>query len=607
MHVSINTDAVLNSNPTKRLIIAFENLKKDYTEENAKEYMNLYKDQSLGFIIENSRYIFSEPFFGYEFYKDVINNPYAILITEYGNEYEKVADYVEEHGKKMGVTQRAMYESLATILESKKHDYLNTSTILNHAFLTESVKPLYDVLIQTIYEHNNYVVNDRTEKEWNNIITESLSEIDNADIFYALTPYLNNVININGYMSNNINKYFSECTVENDRIDCDEWKKFIESVIIVSKLYQDDIYIEAVNSLNGREKMILSSMSKESIKDQINDLSIRYVNESSNDTFDCYYSTPVNAVNRIFEDNNHYSIFKEENETIKQERTKLKDLSLNLLREYVEIDFYNSDDSEGIIEGYNFFEDGTTIEDAFIVINERTAGEPSKTMKKFTSDYNEKKEDKTKDKKKKLFSKNDDDDDFDDDFDDDEDGRSPKKVSAPKASLARKVQHSAMDSESKQYKHMAKNEQRGQEIKNAAKAVTKTVTNIPSNINNHIKNTIKEWDEADDEKRKKYMAEPGFRKKYFRNLKLAIMYGATASVNPLLLPIAFMGRHMSKEKNKRIRNEYIKELKTEIEVCKEKMQDAQYNGDKAEKYKLMRIQSDLEQQLYRVTMNSKYA
>jgi len=63
MHVSINTDAVLNSNPRKRLIIAFENLKKDYTEENAKEYMNLYKDQSLGFIIENSRYIFSEPFF----------------------------------------------------------------------------------------------------------------------------------------------------------------------------------------------------------------------------------------------------------------------------------------------------------------------------------------------------------------------------------------------------------------------------------------------------------------------------------------------------------------------------------------------------------------
>ena len=164
-----------------------------------------------------------------------------------------------------------------------------------------------------------------------------------------------------------------------------------------------------------------------------------------------------------------------------------------------------------------------------------------------------------------------------------------------------------MDEESNKYKKMADNEQKGQEIKNAVKAVYKTATTIPSNVSGKIKSTIKEWDEADDEKRKKYMAEPGFRKKYFRNLKLALMYGATASVNPLLLPIAFIGRHMSKEKNKRIRNEYVKELTTEIKVCEEKIQDAQYNGDKAEKYKLMRIKGQLEQQLYRVKMNSKYA
>lgn len=151
MHVSINTDAVLNSNPKKKLMIAFENLKKDYTEENAKEYMNLYKNQPLGFIIDNSRYIFSEPFFGYEFYKDVIDNPYAILITEYGNEYDKISDFVDEYGKQMGLGQRTMYESLSTILKSKTKDYSNTITVLNHAFLNESVKTAYDNLIQLIY------------------------------------------------------------------------------------------------------------------------------------------------------------------------------------------------------------------------------------------------------------------------------------------------------------------------------------------------------------------------------------------------------------------------------------------------------------------------
>lgn len=596
MHVSINTDAVLNSNPTKRLIIAFENLKKDYTEENAKEYMNLYKNQSLGFIIENSRYIFSEPFFGYEFYKDVINNPYAILITEYGNEYDKISDFVEEYGKQMGLTQRTMYESLSTILESKSQDYSNTITVLNHAFLNESVKTAYDNLIQLVYEHDNYVINDKTSREWNNLITESLSDIDSADIFYTLTPYLNNVANLNGYISSNLNNYFSECTIENDRIDNNEWKKFIESAIIVSKLFHDDVYIEAVNSLTYHDKLILSSLAVESIKDQINDLSIRYVGESSKDSFDCYYSTPMDAVNKVFEDNNFYSIFKEDNEIIKAERTKLRELSLDLIREYVEIDFYNSNDTENIIEGYNFFEDGTSIEDAFMMISERVSGEPSKTLKSFTSDYNEKKEEK-KNKQNKFL----------DDYDDNEDDDIPKKVFAPKASLARKIQHSAMDDESNKYKKMSNNERKGQEIKNAVKAVGKTATTIPNNISNSIKDTIKKWDEADDEKRKKYMAEPGFRKKYFRNLKLAIMYGATASVNPLLLPIAFIGRHMSKEKNKRIRNEYVKELTTEIKVCDAKIEDAQYNGDKTEKYKLMRIKGELEQQLYRVKMNSKYA
>lgn len=605
MHVSINTDAVLNSNPKKKLIIAFENLKKKYTEENAKEYMNLYKDKPLAFIIENSRYIFSEPFFGYEFYRNIIDNPYAILINEYGNEYEKVSDFVEVHGRNMGLKQKNMYDNLSTFLESKYQKYSNSSTILNHAFLNESVKNSYDVLIQLIYEHDSYVINDKTNREWADMITESISEINNPDIFYAISPYINNIIDMNGYISSNINNYFSECSIDKDRIDENDWKKFIESVLIVSKLFNDDVYVEAVDGLSGHNRILLSSMAVESVKDQINDLNIRYVNESSRGAYDCYYSTPMDAVNRIIEDRNYYSIFKEDNEIIKEERTKLRDMSLSMIKEYVEIDFYNSSDINNSIEGYNFFEDGTSIEDAFILINERTAGEPSKTMKSFTSDYNEK-ESNPKENKKKENKFSFDDDEIDNDVDEIV-GNSSKKVSAPKASIARKIQHSAMDSESNKYKKIADNEQRGQEVKNAVKAVKKTATTIPNSINDKIKNTIKEWDEADDEKRKKYMAEPGFRKKYFRNLKLALMYGATASVNPLLLPIAFMGRHMSKEKNKRIRNEYVKELTTEIKVCEEKIQDAQYNGDKAEKYKLMRIKGDLEQQLYRVKMNSRYA
>ena len=85
----IDKDVILNSNPTKRLRIAFENMKSDYTDSSAKAYMETYKDQPLAFIIENSRYIFSEPMYGFNFYKEsVISNDHAFLFTEYENEKE---------------------------------------------------------------------------------------------------------------------------------------------------------------------------------------------------------------------------------------------------------------------------------------------------------------------------------------------------------------------------------------------------------------------------------------------------------------------------------------------------------------------------------------
>ena len=126
------------------------------------------------------------------------------------------------------------------------------------------------------------------------------------------------------------------------------------------------------------------------------------------------------------------------------------------------------------------------------------------------------------------------------------------------------------------------------------------------NVVNSIKSFMKKWDEADDERRKKYIIEPGFRKKAFRNLKLAIMYGATASVKITMLPVVFMARHFSKQKNIRIRNELARELDTEIKICDEKISDAAANGDQQQKYKLMRIKSSLEKEALRVKTNSKY-
>ena len=69
----VNKERILNGNPKKKLTIAFENLKENYTKENALAYMDTYKNKPLSFILENARMIYAEPYYGYQFYKNIID------------------------------------------------------------------------------------------------------------------------------------------------------------------------------------------------------------------------------------------------------------------------------------------------------------------------------------------------------------------------------------------------------------------------------------------------------------------------------------------------------------------------------------------------------
>ena len=144
----IDKDIVLNSNPVKRLRIAFENMKSNYNDSTAQAYMESYKDQPLAFIVENSRYIFSEPAYGLKFYiESVLSNDHAFLFTEYENEKEKIEAYLEENGKNMPIAQRKLYEDLLSLVTEKYNDTFHTTTIISHACEDESVKNTYDTLV----------------------------------------------------------------------------------------------------------------------------------------------------------------------------------------------------------------------------------------------------------------------------------------------------------------------------------------------------------------------------------------------------------------------------------------------------------------------------
>ena len=568
---------ILNSNPTKRLRIAFENMKSNYNDSSAKAYMESYKDQPLAFIIENSRYIFSEPMYGLKFYTEsILSNDYAFMFTEYENEKEKIEDYIEENGNKMSEVQKNMYDNLLSLVTEKYNNTINTSTIISHACENESFKKEYDSFVESVYS-----LKDNPEKI--NEITSFMESTKSADLFYAVTPYLVkfNPQEIDYSISSNMNRFFKECTIENRSINENEWKNYIESIVIVSKLYNDDIYKESVSNMRRRNSMIFEGLASESVKSQIDELFIEHITENAGNNkfntgkFDCYYSTPSNAVNRIFEDDDFYGIMKEENESFKLERTKLYETAMNILFEYVTYDYHTTDDTKSTIKGYNYFTEGTSVEDAFMGLS---------NLSFLVTESEESVEDEEIDNIEKEINH-------------------PKKAKAPEAkNLATKVQNAAMDRESKFYKKKADFEQKGHEAENAFKAVAA----IPKNIIDSIKKVIADWDALDDAKREEYMKKPGFRKKYFRNLRLAITVGAVGSIKLSLIPVLFIARKLSKQKNMRIRNKLIKDIETNIKLCDAKIEDAASEGNKDAKYQLMRAKAQLEQELLRVKTNSRY-
>lgn len=574
--VDVNT--ILNSNPTKRLRIAFNNLKQNYTVENAEAYKKMYEGAPLSFIIENSRYIFSEPMFGYNFYKEhVIENPYALMFENYEDEILKISTYITECGDKVPSKQKEMYNLLCSEMEKKYNDTYSTRMILRHANTDEYVQESYETLIDLVYG---------LTKEYNESKVDTIATIINTtkspDLFFALTPYvvaLENTGNCDYLIMNNVSKFLTECKVTNKCIDVDDWRHFIESVVIVSKLYQDKIYTEAASKLHKTTRIILEAISMESITDQLNELFIEHVtdtpkeNSFNESAFNTYYSSPSRAVMQIFDDDNYYSIMAEENTMIKENRSLLYETAIDIIDKYVTFEYAFSDKPDDEIGGYNFFEEGTTLETAFNIFTEAKDekisngyGMPSDSVASTA-------------------------------------GLKQKNVAHhPNASsLTTKIQNKAMDFDVRHNQVLSKIRKGYENVKCA----TKAVLNAPKDIVNEIKHGVEEWDKWDDDKRREYIKKPGSRKKLFKRLRLALLYGVAGMTNLALIPVVFTVRHYSKIKDMRIRNDLARELDTEIKVCDEKIADAGANGDSKAKYKLMRIKSQLEKEAARVKSNSK--
>lgn len=574
----VNKERILNENPYKRLRIGFENLKENYNESSALAYSELYKDKPLTFVMENSRYIFSEPYYGYGFYKNIIlgENEFGIF-HEYGNELEKIRVYISENEESMPASQKEMYEVLEKELSEKIDRMSNVILMAEYTMEDNPDNTPILCMLDALYEYTS--ATEEKQEELDYVIEGVMEDLNDEKQFLLYAPFVNQITHNSSIITKDMDRFYVTTeSVESPIV----FRDYIESVFVLSKLSQDDIYNEAVSSIGNQEfHMIYDAYRKESAKEQIDALLTERVEE-----IDTGYTSPRNAINHMFENQYETELFREDNELFKEKQYGLQKIAYDILSDMVLFEYQHCKNTLDAIEGYNFFNEGVSIEEAY------------DTILRLTNDINDKLAPYTEAEEPEP--------DIDDEISkisEEMDEKPSKKVKAPEAkNLANKVQFKAMDAEAKQMKKMAEKKQKGQEVKNAVKAVT----NLPKNVINGIKDQIKKVDEKDTQRRKNYMTEPGFRKKAFRNLKLALLYGGAASIKLALVPVTGVFRHFSKQKDRRVRNELINEIETNIKICDEKISDANATGDNKAKYQLMRVKSELERERLRVRTNSKY-
>lgn len=593
----VNKEKILNANPLKRLLIGYEKLKENFTEEAAYSYMSLYKDQPLSFLLENSELIFKEPYYGYDFYKTLMEgeNVEYPLFHQYDIEKGKVQNYLDQNKEKMSIKQAEMYEDLLSCLKDQEEKFKNCKTVCGYLQgeypqLNADIPELCDDL----YDYNKCCT--RGERDIvSRKIKDKMCNIPNS-AYNLYAPFVNRATHDPSLIARSDMEEIKDASVFRGENYKSEFESYIESVFLVSKLFDDAVYEESVREVpNVTIRSIFTGYHKESAREQINNIVTEHVSQ-----METFYASPKASVNKIFNDVLDDAIYEEEFREAKEYCLGLQKIAYDKLSDIILYEYLDTTDLESPVSSYSFFDENMTVEEAMQMIIEKV-NEINEELS-YISEEEDNDLDKELEKYEKEFDEKNKDDDKNTDKSDAE-KYEPKKVDAPKPkNLSNKIQFKAQDAEVKQMKKMGEKELKGQERKNALKAVAQ----LPKNIIDNIKKQIHKVDEKDDERRIKYMTEPGFRKKAFRNLKLAIMYGSAAQIKLAFVPITALTRHFSKEKDRRIRNELLNKLETEIKICDEKINDANSEGDKNEKYQLMRIKAKLERERLRVRTNSRY-
>ena len=569
--MSIDIERIINGTPDKRIVNAYNTLKNDYTEENAGRYKEVYSNEPISSILDNAEIIFSEPYFGTDFFIKLVEANSCIWFTRYEDIYNKISNFYDTYINKMNGVQK---EKLAILQDTMHRRFIESGNVINYAYyIRDNIGDIESDLLDAVSEEKTMVVEDTI-----------IENIDNIIVLFTYLPYVANVFHPETL--DKIAEHLLEtCDINND-FDNDMWSTYIECVIMANKLSKDKNWLDAVhNNINNRSlRQLLREFINTDLNEVISNMNIKRV-KSVPHHVSIESAIDDQLLNMEFGDMNF-----EENSITKKGFEDYTRIAFEKTSEHIGIEYSYTNNTESTIEGYSLFRENCSLDDAYTYISAFVEAEETnfEVDNKDNRDYLASTAKSPKTKESNSGSSRD---------------YVATNSKAPKAkNVANSIQYKAMDAEAKQMALFGKVARTGQDVVNAGKAVMA----LPMNVVKEIKKVSDDLDKADDNRRKAFMTDPGFRKKSFHNLKMAIMYGTAVQINLALLPILLIIRHFSKDKDIRIRNELIREIETEIKVCEEKITDASSAGDNKEKYRLIRIKEKLLAELARVKSNSKY-
>ena len=158
------------------------------------------------------------------------------------------------------------------------------------------------------------------------------------------------------------------------------------------------------------------------------------------------------------------------------------------------------------------------------------------------------------------------------------------------------LQHAFQDMDRKLIKTQQAVKKGVQQTQNTGRAFFKPIARTQQ----WVGNMAEQWRNKSSDKIKEDIANPHARSKLWKAIKSAILVGSLWKAKLLFSPLFIFLAITKRQKKNRLRREIIGEIRAELEIIEQKIEDARAAGDRKAVYQLMRFRNELRKQSVRV-------